>query len=327
LVELKDVDWIKSVPSQSLQDVIDRLDKTYQNFFRGGGFPRWARRGKYNSILFKSVQLDGIWFSLPKLGRVKIFKDRLPNGKLKTATIKKQNNAYYLCVTFESQPKHLKPSENQVGLDVGIAHFLVDSDGCYVSNPKHFKQISKKLRREQRSLSRKKQGSNRWRKQKYKVSSLMSKTARAREDFLHKISKQYIQENGIIVCEKLNVKGMMASCKPKTDENGKFIPNGQKAKSGLNKSIADAGWSKFFSMLEYKSQLYGREFIQVVPKHTSQKCSVCGHIARENRLNQEKFVCVKCGFEENADYNASKNILRAGCPVIRQREALSLCVG
>ena len=324
LVPLKqELDWVKSVPSQSLQNSIERMDHAYKTFFKGGGFPKWAKKYKYNSILFKFVSLDGNWFKLPKLGVVKIHKDRLPKGELKTALIKRENNAYYLCVTSEEQSKYLPPSENQVGIDMGVKYFLVDSDGCYIPNPRFLKMFERKLRIEQRSLSRKKLRSNSWRKQKLVVSKLMSKIARCRADFLHKLSKQYIEENGVIYAEKLNIKGMTKKAKPKKDEDGNFIPNGQKAKCGLNKAILDVSWSSFFNMLEYKAEMYGREFIQVDPKHTSQECSVCGCKDRLNRLSQSKFKCIECGHEENADYNASKNIMSRGTTLACQREAVA----
>ena len=304
LTELKDINWIKSVPSQSLQNVIERLDKTYQTFFRGGGFPKWAKKDKYNSILFKSVKLEDGWFILPKIRRVKVFKDRLPDGNLKTAIIKKENNTYYLYITFESQLKPLLPNENQVGIDVGITYFLVDSNGYYVINPRHFKQFERKLRIEQRALSRKKYGSKRRNLQKKKVLKLMNKIASIRADFLHKLSHEYIKNNGIIICEKLNVGGM---------SKNKY----------LSKHILDCSWSSFFKMLEYKSKLYVREFIKVNPMFTSQECSVCGHISKESRLSQKEFKCIKCGFKENADYNAAKNILSRGTTFMCQREALA----
>ncbi len=169
LVDLKDVEWIKSVPAHTLQNVIERLDRAYLNYFRklksgeiakdkaiyiakrlskgleinenklmNFGKPKWAKKDEYNSILFKQsyniLRIKKGVINLPKLGEVKFFKDRLPDGDLKTATIKKEHNAYFICVTFESQSKNLYPTdENQVvGLDMGIAYFSVDSNGKFV---------------------------------------------------------------------------------------------------------------------------------------------------------------------------------------------------
>ena len=306
LPDLKEVEWIQSVPSQSLQNVIERLDVAYQKFFSGGGFPKWAKRGKYNSILFKSVSKTASGFVLPKVGELKVFKDRMPTGKLKTATIVKENNGYFICVTFASQSKNLYPTdENQaVGIDMGIACFLTDSNGCFVENPKHTKKYEARLRVKNRALARKKKGSNRFKKTKLELNCLHSKIANVRKDFSHKVSFKYIKENSLIVCEDLKVKNMI-----------KF--------GNLSKSIADVSWSGFFDKLSYKSKLYEKIFVQVNPKYTSQKCNVCGHIAKENRLNQANFHCVSCGQLQNADFNAAKNILGEGMALNRQREAVA----
>lgn len=306
LTELKDVEWIKSVPSQSLQNVIERLDTAYQKFFSGGGFPKWAKKGEYSSILFKSVKVTNKGFILPKIGMVKIFKDRIPNGNLKTATIIKESKGYFICVTFASQSKNLYPTdENQVvGLDMGITYFLTDSNGCFVENPRHTKKYEKRLRVKNRALARKKKGSNRFQKTKKELRNLHSKVANVRRDFLHKISFQYVKENSLIVCEDLKVKNMI-----------KF--------GNLSKHIADVSWSMFFDQLRYKSKQYEKTFIQINPKYTSQKCNACGHIAKENRPNQANFHCVSCGHQQNADFNAAKNILGEGITLNRQREALA----
>lgn len=336
LVALKEVDWIKSVPSQTLQNVIERLDTSYQNYFaklKNGeinqkkseyvvkrlskglainlhkladfGKPKWAKKDEYNSILFKSVSKTEKGYSLPKLGEVRIFKDRIPNGELKTATIIKEHDAFFICVTFESQSENLYPaSENQaVGIDMGITYFLVDSKGCFVENPRHTKKYEGRLRVKNRSLARKKKDSAGFIKCKKELGKLHSKISRVRIDFLHKTSFQYVKENSLIVCEDLKVRNMI-----------KF--------GNLSKHIADVSWSKFFSMVDYKSNIYEKEFIQVDPKYTSQTCSCCSHVAKENRLSQSKFKCVACGHEQNADYNGSIVILGEGIALKRKRDTL-----
>lgn len=305
LVDLKEFEWIKDVPSQSLHDVIERLDKAYQLFFKGGGFPKWGKKDQYKSITFKGIKQLDKGFILPKLGYVKVFKDRMPDGELKTATIIKEQNQYYISVTFESESKNIYPvSENQtIGLDMGITYFLVDSDGCFIENPRHTKKYEKQLRIENRSLARKKKGSKSRQKQKLKLSKLHCKIANVRKDFLHKTSTQYIKENHVIICENLKVKNMV-----------KF--------GNLSKHIYDASWSEFYSMLKYKSLQNDRIFIQINPKYTSQKCSCCGHIAKENRLSQSKFKCISCNYRQNADLNAAINIKSEGITLIRKRGTL-----
>lgn len=306
LSSLKDVEWIKSVPSQSLQNVIERLDTAYQKFFSGGGFPKWAKKGEYSSILFKSVQATKTGFILPKIGEVSIFKDRMPNGVLKTATITKESKGYFICVTFGCQSENLYPTnENQVvGIDMGITYFLTDSNGCFVENPRHTKKYEARLRVKNRSLARKKKGSIRFKKTKKELNQLHSKIGNVRKDFLHKISFQYVKDNSLIVCEDLKVKNMI-----------KF--------GNLSKHIADVSWSMFFWQLSYKSKQYEKKFIQINPKNTSQKCNSCGHIAKENRKTQSNFECVSCGHQQNADFNAAENILGEGIALNRKREAVA----
>jgi putative transposase len=306
LTDLKEVDWIKSVPSQSLQNVIERLDTAYQKFFSGGGFPKWAKKGEYKSILFKSATQTKTGFVLPKIGHVSIFKDRMPRGKIKTANLIKESNGYFLSVTFSIQSENLYPTnENQiVGIDMGISYFLADSNGHFVENPRHTKKYEAKLKVKNRALARKKKGSVQFKKTKKELNRLHSKIANVRKDFLHKISFQYVKENSLIVCEDLKVKNMI-----------KF--------GNLSKHIADVSWSIFFDQLRYKSKQFEKSFIQINPKFTSQKCNSCGHIAKENRKSQSKFECVSCSNKQNADFNAAKNILGEGISLNRQREALA----
>lgn len=306
LTALKDIDWIKDVPLHTSQNVIERMDSAFQKFFKGAGFPKWAKRNEYKSILFKLVRQKENGFILPKLGLIRVFKDRMPNGIIKTATIIKENNAYYLSIIFESNYEnvHAKSESQAVGLDVGISYFLVDSNGCFIENPRHTKKYEKRLRIKQRSLARKKIGSNRRQKCKQELSVLHRKISNTRNDFIHKVSVQYVKENSLIVAEDLKVKNMI-----------KF--------GNLSKHIADVSWSDFFTKLDYKAKMYGKTFVQVPPQYTSQKCNSCGHVAKENRLSQSQFKCVSCGNIDNADFNASKNILAEGIRLVRKREELS----
>lgn len=306
LPDLKYVDWIKSVPAESLQNVIERLDSAYQKFFAGGGFPKWAKKGEYKSILFKSVKQTKTGFILPKIGFVNVFKDRMPSEKIKTANLIKESNGYFLSVTFGIQSENLYPThENQVvGLDMGITHFLTDSNSHFVENPRHTKKYEAKLKVKNRALARKKKGSVQFNKTKKELNRLHSKIANVRKDFLHKLSFQYVKDNSLIVCEDLKVKNMI-----------KF--------GNLSKHIADVSWSMFFDQLRYKSKQFEKSFIQINPRYTSQKCNSCGHIAKENRKTQSKFECISCGHQQNADLNAAKNILDEGIVLNRQREALA----
>ena len=306
LVDCKnDFDWIKEVPSQSLQDVIERMDIAYQSFFKGGGFPKFAKKDKYNSLTFKSVkQISDYVFKLPKIGTVTIFKDRQPKGELRRATITRKNNKYYISiVTKQVIETSIKNDNSQIGIDVGISHFASLSNGVHIPNPRHTIRYSRKLRVLSRSLARKKKGSNSRLLAKMQVSKMHEKLTNTRKDFLNKQTRSLIDQFDTIVVEDLKVKNMI-----------KF---GQ-----ISKHISDASWSEFFNQLEYKSEWNGNNFLKIDPKYTSQTCNDCGEVDKKSRLSQSKFVCTSCGVESNSDINASKNILAKGIGLMRQRDTL-----
>lgn len=298
-------DWMADVPVHTLQNSIERMDSAYQSFFGGGGFPKFARKDKYKSILFKSVkQVSDYVFKLPKIGTISIFKDRQPKGELRNATITKVNNKYYISiVTKQEAVEQPTSNDNQVGVDMGISFFASLSTGEQIENPRHTLKYARKLRIAQRSLSRKQKGSASRQRQREKVAKLHEKISNVRKDFLHKQSRKLVNNFSTIVVEDLKVSNMV-----------KF--------GHLSKHILDASWSEFFSQLDYKSSWNGGTFIKVDPKYTSQTCHDCGAIDKKSRLSQSKFVCTSCGAESNADINASKNILSRGTALIRQRKSM-----
>ena len=325
LTEIKDTEWIKDVPSQSLQNTMDRLDIPYKNFFRtchaGGGFPHFASKRKYKSMLFKEVTiLENNKIKLPKIGELRMFKDAPIVGIPKTATIIKEPTGYFVCIVCDGVSKTISnPDENQVcGIDMGVAYFCIDSNGKMIKNPKHHKKYEDRLRIENRSLARKVRFSNRWKKQAKRLGRLHHKIADVRKDFLHKESTKLAKLFNTVYVEDLNIANMTRAAKPKQDENKKFIPNGQSAKSGLNKAILDCGWGAFRTMLEYKTNVF-----RVNPKYTSQTCNACGVKDATSRISQSEFVCKHCGNISNADVNAAKNILSKGIALNRKREALA----
>jgi len=315
LPSIKDIDWVADVPSQSLQNSLDRLDLAYKAFFRtyksGGGFPKFKSKKEYKSILFKSAELkQNNKIKLPKIGELNFFKDKSPIiGKIKTAQIVKELTGFFICIVCDGVSKNISnPNESQViGLDMGVAHLAIDSNGNFIENPKHFKRYEDRLRIENRSLSRKKKGGNRCKKQVKKLSLLHHKIANIRKDFLHKESTEIAKKYHTVYLEDLNIKNMTKRAKPKKDEEGNFIKNGQAAKSGLNKSIIDCAWGTFRGMLEYKTNVFA-----VDPKYTSQTCNECETKNAKNRISRSEFVCQSCGHISHADVNAAKNILSKG---------------
>jgi putative transposase len=303
LTTIKNIDWIADVPAQSLQNVIERLDNSYNRFFKGAGFPKWANKRYYKSILFKQnsgiIKLSVNNINLPKIGKVKMFKDAHIMGNIKAATIKKELTGYFITIVTDVVKDIQNKDENQViGLDMGLSHFCIDSNGNFIANPKHFKKYERQLRIENRSLVRKKKGSNSWKRQCKKLSLLHHKIANIRKDFLHKESTKIAKNFHTVYIEDLNVSGM--------SKNG-----------NLSKHILDAGWGMFGEMIAYKTNC-----VKVNARHTSQTCNKCGYVDAKNRISQSLFICLKCGNEDNADFNAAKNIEGKGITLDRQREAI-----
>ena len=243
-----------------------------------------------------------------------MFKDSEVKGNPKTAQIVIEPTGIFICIQCEQVPVKFVSENQAIGLDMGIAHFCIDSRGNYVANPKHFQCHERQLRVANRSLVRKKKGSNRWARQAKKLSRLHHTIANVRKDFLHKESTRIAKANSIVYMEDLKIRNMSKSAKGTAEEPGKNVS----AKSGLNRSMLDCGWGSFGTMLEYKTKI-----IKVNPKHTSQLCSHCGHKDARSRLSQSEFKCTSCGHVSNADVNAAKNILSRGTALYRQREAVA----
>lgn len=306
LKDLNDIDWIKDVPSGSLQAALDRLDRSFQTFFKthkkGGGYPKFASKKAYKSVQFK--QVGGIlrasenMVNLPKVGSLKIFNDAPIVGIIKNMSIKIEPTGFFICIQCEDVPKKFNSENQAIGLDMGLSHFCIDSNGIFISNPRHFKKYEAILRIENRSLSRKRKGSNKWNIQCKKLALLHSKIANVRKDFLHKESTRLAKMYSTIYMEDLKIQNMVKN-------------------RNLSKHILDCGWGMFKTMLQYKTTV-----LTVNPKFTSQTCFECGTVDSKSRLNQSDFVCTNCGYISNADVNAAKNILSKGIALSRQREPL-----
>jgi len=202
---------------------------------------------------------------------------------------------------------------------VQIANFLADSGGGFVPNPRHGRKAAAKLEAAQQALSRfprrkaKDRTANHQRAVN-KVAGLHGKVRRQRLDHAHKTALGLVRVHDFIAHEDLKIRNMSKAPAPKPDPDqaGAFLPNGAAAKAGLNRSIADAGWGVFLTILHAKAESAGREVIAVDPRNTSRECPECGHIAKENRPTQEKFHCIACGHTAHADTVGAANVLRAG---------------
>ena len=307
--------WLKEIDSQAIQQSIANMDKAYQHFFKGGGFPKFkSRHHSRQSYQYpQRVKVDGNKVFLPKVGWVKMKGWRKEfTGKIKTVTVSYEAYQYHasILVDIEEDKVPLKPCNNinkAIGLDVGVALVIADSDDNK-HKPLDLTRELHKLRLKAQQLSRKKKGSNNRAKAKAKLARINLKIANKRKDFLHKLSLQYAENQGIVVVEDLKIKNMTKSAKGTKEKPGKSV----KAKTGLNRVITRQSWGMFFEFLEYKLKERGGQLIKVDPKFTSQTCLKCGHISKNNRKSQSKFVCESCGYTSNADILAAKNILVRG---------------
>ncbi len=321
LPEIKDLrqDY-KDIHSQVLQDVLRKADKTFKAFFarckRGAtpGYPRYKGRDRYDSFTYPqggySLTHD-TRVCLSKIGSIKVKLHRPIEGEVKTCTIKREGTCWYVVFVCDVEAQPLPVSDESVGIDLGLLHFATLSTGETRENPRYFRKGEKKLALLQQALARKKRGSHRRKKAVKQVAKAHRKVRNQRADFLHKASRQLVNAYGVIVFEELHPANMSRRAKPKQDEEtGKYLPNGGSAKSGLNKSIHDAGWGQFVQYCTYKAVNAGRNVLFVNPRSTSQVCSGCGQV-RKKTLDERWHSC-ECGTELGRDHNAAINILRLG---------------
>lgn len=292
----------KGVHSQVLQNVIERIDLAFQGFFRRvkagqkAGYPRFKGRERYDSFTFPQAGTTGVKLQeggkrvlLYGIGSVKCKLHRPLEGRLKTATVKREGEHWYIVFTCEVEPRPLPPNDQAIGIDLGTnPHFLITSDGEMVEAPRYFQRAQAKLATAQRSLARKKRGSNRRKQAGRRVAKLHRKIANQRKDFHHKLARRLVNRYGTIVHEDLNILGL--------------------ARSRTAKGVLDAGWAQFLAILAYKAEEAGRRVVGVDPKHTSQDCPVCGH--REKKpLWVREFTCPACRASLHRDVAAAINIL------------------
>ncbi|MCL9760917.1 RNA-guided endonuclease TnpB family protein [Frankia sp. AiPa1] len=316
----------------SQQATLRRLNLAFEAFFRRvkagetPGYPRFKGAGWFDTVTWP-VDNDGCrWDSQPEhptrtfvrlqgVRHVRVHQHRPVRGRVKTLSVKRESARWYLILSCDDVPsKPLPPTGAVVGIDLGVASLVTDSNGEHYGNPRFLRRSADRLADAQRDLSRKRRGSKRRRMAVQRVAVLSRQVARQRVDLANKTVNEIVADHDLIVVEKLNIKGMVKRARPRPDPDsaGGFLPNGQAAKSGLNKSIHDAGWGVFLNVLRAKAESAGRLVVEVNPRHTSQRCPGCGHVAAENRLTQATFLCVRCGHAAHADVNAAVNILRAG---------------
>ena len=294
----------KQVDAQCLQDVLGRLERSYQHFFRRvktkigkPGFPRFKGKNRYDSFTLhhNSWKLDNKYLHIRNVGTFKLFLSRPIQGKIKTVTIQRtKTNEWFVSFSCDDVPMKLYPKTDQsVGIDVGTKNFSTDSDGKTFENHRYLKQSLALLRRRQRALSRKVKGSNRRNKTRILVAKTHQKVVNQRNDFLYKTANYYINNYQNIYVEQMNIQKLLKN---------KYH----------SQSILDASWGRFFAILSYKAEEAGRKFAKVSCQDTSVKCSNCSESVIKKTLNARFHKCPACKVKLDRDFNASLNILRLG---------------
>lgn len=314
----------------SQQATLRRLNKAFAGFFRRvktakpgvkPGYPRFKGKARFDSVEWPKDGDGARWLPETKrvylqgMGQVKVDLHRQVAGRVKTIQIKRQGRHWVLVLSCDDVPTNPLPATGrQAGIDVGIASFATTSDGEHVDNPRWGRAAADRLVAAQQRLARAKRRSTNRERKRETVAARHRKIANQRKDFHHKQARALVERYDLVVVEDLQITNMMRRAKPVADpENpGQFLPNGARAKSGLNRSIGDAGWGGFVSILRAKAEDAGRIWIEVDPRHTSDGCEKCGYAAAENRVTQADFVCQRCLHRKQADEMAARNILRAG---------------
>ncbi|MFF5344351.1 RNA-guided endonuclease InsQ/TnpB family protein [Streptomyces althioticus] len=298
--------WLGEVSAVVLQQSLRDLDTAYKNFLDGlkgkrprMGAPRYkSKRDTRQSARFTanarwSITTGGK-LRLPKIGDLKVKWSRsLPSTPSTVTVVKDSAGRYFASFVVETGPEEVLPeAAPEVGIDLGLGHFAVLSDGTKIDSPRFLRRAEKRLKKAQRSLSRKEKGSSNRNKARVKVARAHARVADARREFHHQLSTQLIRENQAVAVEDLAVKGL--------------------ARTRLAKSVHDAGWSAFVTMLEYKAARYGRTFVKIGRfEPTSQVCSACGVKDGPKPLNVRVWTCGACGTVLDRDINAAVNVAKA----------------
>ena len=310
--------WYKEIYSQVLQDIVKRVKVTFDRFLKGdingkrSGRPRFKTRERYRTFTYPQMKegcLQGNLINLPMFGQVKVILHRpVPDGfKIKTASVTKKADAFYLTLSLEDTTvPTIKPDfnpESITGIDVGLKEFLTTADGETIARPQYYRKAQKHVRVIQKRVSRRKKSSNRRSKAVKQLGRQHKKVADKRKDFHFKIAFNLLKKYDVIAHEDLNIKGL--------------------ARTRLSKSIHDAGWSNFLSILASKAENAGLLVIPVSAYNTSQDCSGCG--GKVPKKLHERWHSCACGCSLDRDHNAARNIMNRaeGHPVLKAKSLLS----
>ncbi len=293
--------WLKAADSNALQVALQNLDRAFQNFFeKRGKYPRFKRKhGPQSSYHCSSLQITCDTIKIPKITPIKANLHRALVGKVKSITISRSATGKYfasiLCDDGQAMPEKPSYIASVTGIDMGLSHFLINSDGRKSANPRHLINASRNLRRKQKALSRKQKGSANRRKARLQLAAVYERITHARADFQHKLSRTIVDENQAAICvETLKAANMMKNHK-------------------LARAIGDAGWAGFITKLEYKAAAAGKHLVKIDQWFASSKtCHCCGHKMPEMPLHIRHWQCPSCENMNDRDINAAINIRQKG---------------
>lgn len=310
----KEYEWLKDPYSQCLQVVALNLSTAYKNFFeKRAMLPRFKSKHGRQSISYpQNVKFDDDSINLPKIGLVYCQRHRNFEGDIKTVSVSRNpDGKYFVSVLVDNGQANpeLVPVGKAVGIDVGLTHFAITSDDSKFDNPRYLIERQRNLKRKQQKLSRKKKGSQNRSKGRLAVAKVHSKIARCREDFLHKLSRKIVNENQVIAVENLNIKSMVKN-------------------HNLAKAISDVGWGMFCTMLKYKAESEGKQYIEIDRFFPSSKtCHLCLNRVDNLTLDVRAWTCKHCSTHHDRDVNAAINIRNEGLRILALGTSASACGG
>jgi putative transposase len=310
----KEYEWLKGPYSQCLQVVALNLSTAYKNFFdKRAMLPRFKSKHGRQSISYpQNVKFEEDSINLPKIGLVYCQRHRNFEGDIKTVTVSRNPDGKYFVSVLVDDGKanpELVPVGKAVGIDVGLTHFAITSDDSKFDNPRYLIERQRNLKRKPQKLSRQKKGSQNRNKARLAVAKVHSKIARCREDFLHQLSRKIVNENQVIAVENLNIKGMVKNY-------------------NLAKAISDVGWGMFCTMLKYKTESEGKQYIEIDRFFPSSKtCHLCLNRVDNLTLDVRAWTCKHCGTHHDRDVNAAINIRNEGLRILALGTSANACGG
>lgn len=287
----------------SMQQTVRRLDKAFQAFFRRikngekPGYPRFKNKDRFNTIEYGAYgdgnKIRNNKLYLQNIGQIKVSDNNFPKF-IKKISITKNKGKYYANLLYEDfDYKKIEKTNKSVGIDIGLKTFIATSDGEKVESPKFHKQLLKEGGKVHRRIHRTEKGSKKREKHKKSLNKIKSKISNRRKDFNHKLSRKIINRYDFIAIEKIKLEDLKSDIK------------------AINRTYSDIAWGQFTQFLTYKAENAGKVIIKVDPAYTTQDCSCCGH-RKKKELKDRIHSCEKCGYTEDRDINAAKNILRRG---------------